>query len=58
MSDNEQTESKTTVEETVVETPKADEGGPLGNVTEAVTTGEPEPEVVERKTVVEEKPAE
>jgi hypothetical protein len=35
-------------EEKVVQSPQADEGGPLGNVTEAVTSNEPTETVVER----------
>lgn len=46
------------VTEKVVQEPVADEGGPLGNVTQAVTSGEPVETVVERtEESVTEKPA-
>lgn len=52
----ERTEDRKTEE--VVETPQADEGGRLGNITEAVTTNEPTETVVKRtEEHVEEKPA-
>lgn len=47
-----------TVTEKVVQEPAADEGGPLGNVTQAVTTEEPTETVVERsEETVTERPA-
>lgn len=42
----ERTEQKSSEE--VVQTPAADEGGALGNITEAVTTNEPTETVVKR----------
>lgn len=54
MNENESQESvertEERVDETVVQTPQTDEGGPLGNVTESVTTGDPSEEVVERSS--------
>lgn len=53
----ERTEDRSTEE--VVKAPTADEGGPLGNVTNAVTENEPVDTVVKRSEEhVEEKPAE
>lgn len=60
MSDENQQDQPTerieeTTTEKVVQEPVADEGGPLGNVTKAVTSGEPTETVVERtqETVTE-----
>jgi len=63
MNDENQDQPTERVEETttekVVQEPVADEGGPLGNVTEAVTTGGTTETVVERtEETVTERPAE
>lgn len=53
----ERTEDRKTEE--VVQAPTADEGGPLGNITNAVTNNEPVDTVVKKtEEHVEEKPAE